>query len=180
MTGANSLAGPSGRAIIAALKQARVEFVAAVPDIVTSAGLLWPLSRDPAFRLVRLCKEDEGVSICAGLAFADRRAVLLMQQTGFLDSLNSIRAIAVEYADRNIRANCVCPGLVATSLAQNSQRLHGPAGTRGEPPFGRVRRPLERPADPAEIAAVVAFLCSDGSSFMTGAAVPVDGGYTAV
>jgi sulfopyruvate decarboxylase subunit alpha len=98
VTGGNSLAGPSGGAIIAALKQARIEFVAAVPDIVTSAGLLWPLSRDPAFRLVRLCKEDEGVSVCAGLAFADRRAVLLMQQTGFLDSLNSIRAIAVEYA----------------------------------------------------------------------------------
>jgi meso-butanediol dehydrogenase/(S,S)-butanediol dehydrogenase/diacetyl reductase len=39
---------------------------------------------------------------------------------------------------------------------------------------------MERPADPAEIAAVVAFLCSDGSSFMTGAAVPVDGGYTAI
>jgi sulfopyruvate decarboxylase subunit alpha len=95
--GGNSLSGPSGGAIIAALKQARIEFVAAVPDIVTSAGLLWPLSRDPAFRLVRLCKEDEGVSVCTGLAFANRRAVLLMQQTGFLDSLNSIRAIAVEY-----------------------------------------------------------------------------------
>jgi NAD(P)-dependent dehydrogenase (short-subunit alcohol dehydrogenase family) len=94
--------------------------------------------------------------------------------------LQLTRAIAVEYADRNIRANCVCPGLVATSLAYNSQRLYGQAGSRDEPPFGRVRRPVERPADPAEIAAVVAFLCSDGSSFMTGAAVPVDGGYTAV
>jgi NAD(P)-dependent dehydrogenase (short-subunit alcohol dehydrogenase family) len=40
--------------------------------------------------------------------------------------------------------------------------------------------PIERTATPGEIAAVVAFLCSDASSFMTGAAVPVDGGYTAV
>jgi NAD(P)-dependent dehydrogenase (short-subunit alcohol dehydrogenase family) len=94
--------------------------------------------------------------------------------------LQLTRAIAAEYAGRNIRANCVCPGLVKTSLAENSQRLYGALGTRDEPPFARVRRPVERPADPAEIAAVVAFLCSAGSSFMTGAAVPVDGGYTAV
>jgi sulfopyruvate decarboxylase subunit beta len=89
--------GPSGADIIAALKAARVEFVAAVPDIVTSEELLWPLSREGAFRLIRLCKEDEGVSICTGLAFCDRRAVLMMQQTGLMDSLNAIRAIAVEY-----------------------------------------------------------------------------------
>jgi NAD(P)-dependent dehydrogenase (short-subunit alcohol dehydrogenase family) len=94
--------------------------------------------------------------------------------------LQLTRAIAAEYADRNIRANCVCPGLVRTSLAENSQRLYGAPGTRAEPPFSRARRPVERPADPAEIASVVAFLCSAGSSFMTGAAVPVDGGYTAV
>src|SRR3984885_11923365 len=90
-------AGPRGADIIDALKAARVEFVAAVPDIVTSDGLLWPISRDPALRLIRLCKEDEGISICTGLAFCGRRAVLMMQQTGLMDSLNSIRAIAVEY-----------------------------------------------------------------------------------
>ncbi len=90
-------AAPRGADIIDALKAARVEFVAAVPDIVTSAGLLWPISRDKALRLIRLCKEDEGISICTGLAFCGRRAVLLMQQTGLMDSLNAIRAIAVEY-----------------------------------------------------------------------------------
>lgn len=89
--------GPRGAAIIAALKEAGVSHVAALPDITTSAGLLWPLSRDPDLKLIRLCKEDEGVSICAGLAYCDKRAVLLMQQTGFLDSLNAIRAIACEY-----------------------------------------------------------------------------------
>lgn len=88
---------PSGAAIIAALKSAGVGFVVALPDIVTSDGLLWPISRDPDFRLVRMCKEDEGIAICTGLAFAGRRAAMLIQQTGFLDSVNAIRAVAVEY-----------------------------------------------------------------------------------
>jgi len=89
--------GPRGADIIAAIKASGVEFVVAVPDIVTSDGLLWPLSKDPDLRLIRVCKEDEGISICTGLAFCDRRAVLLMQQTGLLDSMNALRAIAVEY-----------------------------------------------------------------------------------
>ncbi len=88
---------PLGAEIIDALKAAGVGHVAALPDIVTSTGILWPLSEDPDIRLIRLCKEDEGVSICAGLSYCDTRAVLLMQQTGLMDSLNSIRATAVEY-----------------------------------------------------------------------------------
>ncbi len=92
-----SKALPQGDRIIAALKKARVEFVVALPDIVTSDGLLWPLSREPGIRLVRICKEDEGIAICTGLAFAGRRSVLLMQQTGLLDSINALRAVGVEY-----------------------------------------------------------------------------------
>ena len=88
---------PLGGEIIDALKAAGISHVAALPDIVTSTGILWPLSEDPDIRLIRLCKEDEGVSICAGLSYCDKRAVLLMQQTGLMDSLNAIRATAVEY-----------------------------------------------------------------------------------
>lgn len=91
------LEGPRGSEIIAAIKAAGVTHVAALPDITTSAGLLWPLSKDGDLRLVRLSKEDEGVSICAGLSYCNVRAVLLMQHTGFLDSMNAIRGIAVEY-----------------------------------------------------------------------------------
>lgn len=89
--------GPSGAAIISALKQAGVRHIAALPDITTSAGLLWPLSEDPDLTLIRLSKEDEGVSICAALSYCEKRAVLLMQQTGLMDSLNNIRAVACEY-----------------------------------------------------------------------------------
>lgn len=88
---------PSGSRIIAAMKSARVEFIASVPDLTTSDGLLWPISRDPELRLIRLCKEDEGISVCAGLSYCDRRAVLLIQQTGLMDSLNALRAMGVDY-----------------------------------------------------------------------------------
>ena len=89
-----TLRGPD---ILAEIKAAGVEFVVSVPDIVTSEGLLRPLSRDPDIRHIRVCKEDEGVSICAALSYCHRRALLMMQQTGMYDSVNSIRAIAIGY-----------------------------------------------------------------------------------
>ena len=91
------LSPPNGEAIIAQLKQAGVGVIVSVPDIVTSDGLLWPISKDPDFQLIRVCKEDEGVSICAALSYTNTRALLLMQQTGLMDSLNAIRAIAMDY-----------------------------------------------------------------------------------
>ncbi|MEO1579278.1 MAG: decarboxylase, partial [Pseudomonadota bacterium] len=93
----NDIVHPDGARIIAGLKQAGVKFVVALPDIVTSDGLLWPISRDPDLRLVRICKEDEGISICAAMAYCGTRAVLLMQQTGLMDSLNALRAIGMDY-----------------------------------------------------------------------------------
>ncbi len=86
-----------GASIIAALKASGIEYVLAVPDIVTSSGLLAPIARDKDFRLIRVCKEDECIGIASGLSYADKRALILIQYTGFLDSLNAIRGIAVEY-----------------------------------------------------------------------------------
>jgi NAD(P)-dependent dehydrogenase (short-subunit alcohol dehydrogenase family) len=96
--------------------------------------------------------------------------------------LQLTRNVAAEYATSGIRANCVCAGIVATNLLDNSLRLYGPAPS-DDPlsgPSSRVAPPLGRGAEAHEIAAVVSFLCSDDSSFMTGAAVPVDGGYSSI
>jgi sulfopyruvate decarboxylase subunit alpha len=87
----------TGTNIITAIKQSGVEFILAVPDIVTSKGLLFPIADDKELRLVRVCKEDECVGIASGLSYSDKRALILIQYTGFLDSLNAIRAVAVEY-----------------------------------------------------------------------------------
>ena len=86
-----------GKNIQEALHEAHIEFVVALPDIVTCDELLWPIARENNFRLVNVCKEDEGVSICAGLSYAGKRAILLMQHTGFLDSINAIRVMGMDY-----------------------------------------------------------------------------------
>ncbi len=93
----NTLAYPSGKHIIKQFLAARIQFIASLPDIVTSSGLLWPISHHKELELIRICKEDEGVSICAAMSYNDTRAVLLMQQTGLMDSLNAIRALAMDY-----------------------------------------------------------------------------------
>ncbi|MGB6747346.1 MAG: thiamine pyrophosphate-binding protein [Xanthobacteraceae bacterium] len=98
MTSASTNAGLlSGERIIAAIKASAVDYVLSVPDITTSSGLLAPIARDTDLRLIRVCKEDECIGIASGLSYCDKRALILIQHTGFLDSINAIRGIAVEY-----------------------------------------------------------------------------------
>jgi sulfopyruvate decarboxylase subunit alpha len=78
------------------IKRAGVHFVVALPDRVTSHYLLKGMLSDDAFRVVQVCKEDEGVSICSGLHAAGKKSVLMMQYTGLLDSVNALRGIGVE------------------------------------------------------------------------------------
>ncbi len=82
--------------IIREVKRAGIRFVVALPDRTTSEHLLKPMLRDPELQVVQVCKEDEGVSICSGLYAAGHRALLLIQYTGLLDSLNAMRGVAVE------------------------------------------------------------------------------------
>jgi sulfopyruvate decarboxylase subunit alpha len=68
----------SGAVILDAIAACGIDFIVSVPDITTSEGLLWPLVEDKRFRLIRVCKEDEGVSICAAMSICDKRALLLI------------------------------------------------------------------------------------------------------
>jgi NAD(P)-dependent dehydrogenase (short-subunit alcohol dehydrogenase family) len=96
--------------------------------------------------------------------------------------LQLTRAIATEYAHKGVRANCVCPGAVSTSLGKHNREdsVNWTSAIKDEARTYKMDVPINRPADPMEVANVVAFLASDESSFMTGSAVMVDGGYTAM
>lgn len=82
--------------------------------------------------------------------------------------VNFTRSIALEYATRNIRVNAICPGFIDTPILGDTDRS-----------FLIEATPMERLGNPEEIAKAVLFLASDDSSFMTGSALVVDGGYTA-
>lgn len=78
------------------------------------------------------------------------------------------KSIALDYARYGIRANAVCPGVVRTGLTQDLPEEYVGPMTAGQP--------IKRMAEPEEIAAAVVFLLSDAASFITGVALPVDGG----
>ena len=87
--------------------------------------------------------------------------------------LQLTRDLALQVASKKIRVNAVCPGFVYTKLTKavtDSPDIH--AALVAKHPIGRL-------GEPAEIASVIAFLASDETSFVTGAAWTVDGGYTA-
>jgi NAD(P)-dependent dehydrogenase (short-subunit alcohol dehydrogenase family) len=84
------------------------------------------------------------------------------------------KSLAIAYADDGIRVNAVAPGWVRTPLTQALQ--DDPARNAAI----LARTPLRRWAEPADIADAVVFLCSPAARFVTGAVLPVDGGYLAM
>ncbi len=82
------------------------------------------------------------------------------------------KSAAIEFAANGIRVNCVCPAIVNTAMTTNfcdAETLNLLA----------QMHPIKRIGEAAEVAEVAVWLCSDAASFVTGAAVPVDGGFFA-
>jgi meso-butanediol dehydrogenase / (S,S)-butanediol dehydrogenase / diacetyl reductase len=87
------------------------------------------------------------------------------------------RALALDWAPEGIRVNAVCPGIVDTPMLQSFfDQLPDSDRARAE---SATAQPLGRLARPEECAAAALFLASGEASFITGVALPVDGGFTA-
>lgn len=85
--------------------------------------------------------------------------------------INMTRNVAVSHAEQNLRANVICPGLIDTEMVR-AQPVEMNEATR-------QATPMKRAARPEEVAEAVLFLASDAASFITGATLCVDGGFTA-
>jgi NAD(P)-dependent dehydrogenase (short-subunit alcohol dehydrogenase family) len=87
--------------------------------------------------------------------------------------INLTRHMAIAHAAQHIRVNCICPGVIDTPLVE--RWLSDPQ----EYKRACALHPMNRIGKPEETAAAIAFLASDEASFITGAVLPVDGGFLA-
>ena len=84
------------------------------------------------------------------------------------------KALAVAWAPEGIRVNAIAPGWIATELTRGLVEDEGRSATILQ------RTPMQRWGEPGDVAGAAVFLCSEAARFITGAILPVDGGYAAV
>jgi meso-butanediol dehydrogenase / (S,S)-butanediol dehydrogenase / diacetyl reductase len=93
------------------------------------------------------------------------------------------RSIAMDYATKGIRCNCICPGVIRTPLCERFNAevglRHGRTGEAVLQEFIDGNVPMKRVGLPEEVASLVLFLCSEEAGYINGAVVPIDGGLTA-
>lgn len=82
--------------IVAGLKKAGIELVATLPD-EKMVELVRAVHRDPELKHVPLCREEEGIGICAGAYLTGRKTALIMQNAGFLNSCNALTTTSLQF-----------------------------------------------------------------------------------
>lgn len=187
-------AGAVGRALDHILETDGVVDVMIANAGVTLEASIWDTTPDQLARVVEV--NLTGAFHCAARAMAamvsrGRGAVVFTSsdaglvgwpsQAAYCATKGALvaltRAAAIDAAPHNVRVNCVCPAFTATPLteawlAQTPDAEAARAEIASEAPLGRI-------ASPDEVAAAIAFLASDEARFITGVALPVDGGVTA-
>ncbi|MGE5302934.1 MAG: thiamine pyrophosphate-binding protein [Alphaproteobacteria bacterium] len=82
--------------IVAGLKKAGIDFVATLPD-EKMLELIRAVERDAGLKHVPLCREEEGIGICAGAYLAGKKTALIMQNAGFLNSCNALTTTSLQF-----------------------------------------------------------------------------------
>ena len=82
-------------AIVSGLKKAGIDFVATLPD-EKMLEVIRAVEKDPELKHVPLCREEEGIGICAGAYLAGKKTALIMQNAGFLNSCNALTTTSMQ------------------------------------------------------------------------------------
>lgn len=128
--------------------------------------------------VIAMQARKRGVIVNFGSIWGDVGAAGVMAYCATKGAVHQItRAMALDHADDGIRINAVAPGEVNTPMLASGRTA--PPSEADLDDLAKRTIPMRRLAEPIEIARVVAFLASDAASYMTGAIVPVDAGYTA-
>jgi meso-butanediol dehydrogenase / (S,S)-butanediol dehydrogenase / diacetyl reductase len=127
------------------------------------------------FSIPEMKKVGKGTIVCTasvdGMVAFPKQAAYNASKGGVIAL---VRSMALDHAQDNIRVNCICPGVIRSP--------GGKKWTREDIPYPDMTalHAMGRVGSPEEVASVALFLLSDASSFMTGAIVPVDGGWSAI
>ena len=130
------------------------------------------------FAIPEIAKQGGGAIVNTGSGWGikgGRNAISYCASKGAV--VNMTRAMAIDHGPQNIRVNCICPGDTDTPMLRDEARQLGQA--EDEFMAEAAGRPLNRYAQPIEIAQSVLYLVSDAASYVTGAVLAVDGGGTA-
>jgi len=85
----------AGQAIVDGLKRAGVDFVATLPD-EKMLEVIRAVERDRQIKHIPLCREEEGIGICAGAYLAGKKTAIIMQNAGFLNSCNALTTTSLQ------------------------------------------------------------------------------------
>jgi sulfopyruvate decarboxylase subunit alpha len=92
----NQAATASAAAILAGLKKSGIDFVATLPD-EKMLELIRAVEKDTEIKHVPLCREEEGIGICAGAYLAGKKTAIIMQNAGFLNSCNALTTTSLQF-----------------------------------------------------------------------------------
>ena len=90
------------------------------------------------------------------------------------------KALALELAPYQVRVNCICPGVISTPMFERELAVWNEMRPGDNKSIFKAQHPIGRFGEPLDIANAALYLASDESSFVTGTALVVDGGYTAI
>jgi 3-hydroxybutyrate dehydrogenase len=177
--GVDILINNAGIQFVSPVEELPVERWAAIQDVILNASFYTIRAALPGMKRRKWGRIINLVS-AHGLVASPFKSAYVSAKHG---QIGLTKSVALEVAETGITCNAICPGYVLTSLVQ--AQIESQAKAHNLPPDRVIKdvilavQPTRRFVEIADIAALAVFLCGDAAKSITGAAIPIDGGWTA-